>query len=82
MVSQQFPGQPAPMFDNPFGKDIFPKIQFKPSLVQLEKKVSTNLDELSHSGGAFVGVLFVHISPAIVRSTNPFFSYHYEKSVL
>ncbi|KAK4828611.1 hypothetical protein QYF61_000063 [Mycteria americana] len=31
-----FPGQPAPMLDNPFGEEVFPKIQSKPPLVQLE----------------------------------------------
>ncbi|KAK4827493.1 hypothetical protein QYF61_018793 [Mycteria americana] len=30
------PPYPVPMLDNPFGKEIFPDIQFKPSLVQLE----------------------------------------------
>ncbi|KAK4833082.1 hypothetical protein QYF61_027744, partial [Mycteria americana] len=28
--------QPVPMFDNPFGEEIFPNIQSKPPLVQLE----------------------------------------------
>ena len=31
-----FPGQPGPMLHNPFSKDIFPNIQSKPPLVQLE----------------------------------------------
>ncbi|KAK4821623.1 hypothetical protein QYF61_026057 [Mycteria americana] len=31
-----FPGQPVPMLDNPLGEEIFPNIQSKPPLVQLE----------------------------------------------
>ncbi|KAK4819224.1 hypothetical protein QYF61_027054 [Mycteria americana] len=31
-----FPGQPVPMLDNPFSEEIFPNIQSKPHLVQLE----------------------------------------------
>ncbi|KAK4826124.1 LOW QUALITY PROTEIN: hypothetical protein QYF61_005276 [Mycteria americana] len=31
-----FPGQLVPMLDNPFGEEIFPNIQSKPPLVQLE----------------------------------------------
>ncbi|KAK4814190.1 hypothetical protein QYF61_012427 [Mycteria americana] len=31
-----FPGQPVPMLDNPFGEEIFPNIQSKPPLAQLE----------------------------------------------
>ncbi|KAK4832796.1 hypothetical protein QYF61_025664 [Mycteria americana] len=31
-----FPGQPVPMLDNPFSKEIVPNIQSKPPLVQLE----------------------------------------------
>ncbi|KAK4832004.1 hypothetical protein QYF61_020442 [Mycteria americana] len=31
-----FPGQPVPMLDNPFGEEIFPNIQSKPLLAQLE----------------------------------------------
>ncbi|KAK4807134.1 hypothetical protein QYF61_018475 [Mycteria americana] len=31
-----FPGQPVPMLDNPFSEEIFPNIQSKPPLVQLE----------------------------------------------
>ncbi|KAK4824671.1 hypothetical protein QYF61_017251 [Mycteria americana] len=31
-----FPGQPLPMLDNTFGEDIFPNIQSKPPLAQLE----------------------------------------------
>ncbi|KAF1556984.1 Collagen alpha-1(XXI) chain, partial [Eudyptula minor] len=31
-----FPGQPVPMFNHSFGKEIFPHIQSKPPLVQLE----------------------------------------------
>ncbi|KAK4822635.1 hypothetical protein QYF61_018587 [Mycteria americana] len=31
-----FPGQPVPMLDNPWGEDIFPNIQSKPPLAQLE----------------------------------------------
>ncbi|KAK4832178.1 hypothetical protein QYF61_020958 [Mycteria americana] len=31
-----FPGQPVPMLDNPLGKEIFPNIQAKPPLAQLE----------------------------------------------
>ena len=31
-----FPGQPGPMLDNPFGEEIFPDVQSKPPLVQLE----------------------------------------------
>ncbi|KAK4812905.1 LOW QUALITY PROTEIN: hypothetical protein QYF61_027299 [Mycteria americana] len=31
-----FPGQPGPMLDNPFGEEIFPNIQSKPPLTQLE----------------------------------------------
>ncbi|KAK4824162.1 hypothetical protein QYF61_011289 [Mycteria americana] len=31
-----FPGQPIPMLDNPLGEVIFPNIQSKPPLVQLE----------------------------------------------
>ncbi|KAK4814695.1 LOW QUALITY PROTEIN: hypothetical protein QYF61_025521 [Mycteria americana] len=31
-----FPGQPVPMLDNPFSNEIFPNIQSKPPLAQLE----------------------------------------------
>ncbi|KAK4827926.1 hypothetical protein QYF61_022374 [Mycteria americana] len=31
-----FPGQPVPMLDNPFAEEIFPNIQSKPLLAQLE----------------------------------------------
>ncbi|KAK4814505.1 hypothetical protein QYF61_021568 [Mycteria americana] len=31
-----FPGQPVPMLDNPFSEEIFPNIQSKPPLEQLE----------------------------------------------
>ncbi|KAK4827059.1 hypothetical protein QYF61_013700 [Mycteria americana] len=31
-----FPGQPVPMLDNPFSEEIFPNIQSKPLLMQLE----------------------------------------------
>ena len=31
-----FPGQPVPVLDNPFGEEIFPKIQPYPALVQRE----------------------------------------------
>ncbi|KAK4810580.1 hypothetical protein QYF61_007317, partial [Mycteria americana] len=31
-----FPGQPLPMLDHPFSKEIFPNIQSKPPLAQLE----------------------------------------------
>ncbi|KAK4824384.1 hypothetical protein QYF61_014044 [Mycteria americana] len=31
-----FPGQPVPMLDNPLGEEIFPNIQSKPPLAQLE----------------------------------------------
>ncbi|KAK4830127.1 LOW QUALITY PROTEIN: hypothetical protein QYF61_008554 [Mycteria americana] len=31
-----FPGQPVPMLDHPFGEEIFPNIQSKPPLAQLE----------------------------------------------
>ncbi|KAK4826396.1 hypothetical protein QYF61_008067 [Mycteria americana] len=31
-----FPGQPLPMLDNPFGEELFPNIQSKPPLAQLE----------------------------------------------
>ncbi|PKU29473.1 protein diaphanous hypothetical protein [Limosa lapponica baueri] len=31
-----FPGQPVPMLDNPFSEEIFPNIQSKPPLAQLE----------------------------------------------
>jgi len=32
----QFPGQPVTMLDNPFSEEIFPNIQPKPPLEQLE----------------------------------------------
>ncbi|KAK4816629.1 hypothetical protein QYF61_019328 [Mycteria americana] len=32
----RFPGQPVPVLENPFGEEIFPNIQSKPPLAQLE----------------------------------------------
>ncbi|KAK4822835.1 hypothetical protein QYF61_020129 [Mycteria americana] len=37
-----FPGQPAPMLDNPFSEEIFPNSQSKPFLMQL-KAISSHL---------------------------------------
>jgi len=36
MVTQQFHGKPAPTLGNSFGEEIFPNIQSKSPLVQLE----------------------------------------------
>ena len=36
MVTTPLPGQPVPMLDKPFGEEIFPNIQSKPPLAQLE----------------------------------------------
>jgi len=36
MVTLPFPGQPVPMLCNSFSQEIFPNIQFKPPLMQLE----------------------------------------------
>ena len=36
MVTQPLPGQPVLILDNPLGEEIFPNIQAKPRLVQLE----------------------------------------------
>ncbi|KAK4819760.1 hypothetical protein QYF61_010895 [Mycteria americana] len=41
-----FPGQPGPVLDSPFGEEIFPHIQSKPPLVQLEAVVVES-DEVS-----------------------------------
>jgi len=43
-----FPGQPVPMPDHSFSKEIFPNIQSKPSLTQLEATASRTI--ASHSG--------------------------------
>ncbi|KAK4808949.1 LOW QUALITY PROTEIN: hypothetical protein QYF61_013583, partial [Mycteria americana] len=37
----RFPGQPVPMLDNPFSEEIFPNIQSKPPLPQLEAIASS-----------------------------------------
>ncbi|PKU44940.1 hypothetical protein llap_4753 [Limosa lapponica baueri] len=36
MMTQPLPWQPIPMLENPFGEEIFPNIQSKPPLAQLE----------------------------------------------
>jgi len=35
-MSQPPPGQPVPALDSPFGEEVFPNIQAKPSVAQLE----------------------------------------------